>query len=160
MAKNFPRLASELFQRLSGATRVTVSADKDADWQRVNSYIADTLKDTHVLYAKLARLQGDFAGTELEELRVISESVLSLGSQLSKFSKEFDQGNYEMQQSQFVYGDQGGAPMPNPAAQQQQTPAQQAPESFDEIPVESQDYDDEDGDEQEQQDDEQEQQDE
>src|SRR5271166_2508593 len=66
--------------------------DRDAEWQRVHSYIADVLKDTHVLYAKLARLEGDFAGEELTRLERISEAVLQLGNELSAFSKAFYEG--------------------------------------------------------------------
>ncbi len=97
-------------------------ADRDAEWQRVNSYIADVLKDAHVLYAKLARLQGDFAGAELDGLQKISEAVLILGDELSTFSKDFYEGKYLMQQSEFTYGEQGGAPIPNPGAGTPQPP--------------------------------------
>ena len=95
----------------------------DADWQRVNSYIADVLKDAHVLYAKLARLQGDFGGAELDQLQKISEAVLVLGDELSVFSKDFYDGKYRMQQSEFTYGDQGGAPIPTGGGGAQPPPA-------------------------------------
>jgi hypothetical protein len=107
---------SKIAANISGRIRRHVSKDRDGEWQRVNSYIADTLKDTHVLYAKLARLQGDFAGAELSQLQKISEAVLVLGEELSVFSKEFYQGKYEMQESEFIYGDTGGSPVPNPDA--------------------------------------------
>lgn len=89
------------------------AADRDADWQRVNSYVADILKDAHVLYAKLARLQGDFAGGELDELEKISEGVLAIGGKLARFSKAFYEGSAELQEKG-VYGDDkktfGGSP--------------------------------------------------
>ena len=70
--------------------------DRDAEWQRVNSYIADVLKDSHVLYAKLARLQGDFGGEELMNLEKISEYVLEIGGKLSSFSKAFYEGRADI----------------------------------------------------------------
>ena len=88
MSSTFSRTAAEVQKLLAGSSKTglskvasqvrdefkhRLSADRDAEWQRVNSYIADTLKDTHVLYAKLARLQGDFAGAELDQLQKISE---------------------------------------------------------------------------------------
>ncbi len=89
------------------------AADRDADWQRVNSYIADVLKDAHVLYAKLARLQGDFAGGELDELEKISEGVLAIGGKLARFSKAFYEGTVELHEKG-VYGEDkktfGGSP--------------------------------------------------
>ncbi|MGH6876897.1 MAG: hypothetical protein ACREHV_05885, partial [Rhizomicrobium sp.] len=71
------------------------------------SYIADVLKDTHVLYAKLARLEGDFGGEELSRLERISEAVLALGNELSSFSKAFYEGKYDMAQSG-AYGESTG----------------------------------------------------
>lgn len=100
------------------------ASDKDSEWQRVNSYIADVLKDAHVLYAKLARLQGDFAGVNLEELEKISEHVLDIGGKLSAFSKAFYEGRVEMA-LEGAYGEAPQAynrPAPSPA------PVQTAPE--------------------------------
>ena len=91
--------------------------DHNAEWQRVNSYIADVLKDSHVLYAKLARLQGDFSGEELAKLSKVSQAVLAIGDELSVFSKAFYEGKYEILQSEFTYGETGGAPIPNPKAE-------------------------------------------
>jgi hypothetical protein len=96
------------------SSEVRIANDRDADWQRVNSYVADVLKDTHVLFAKLARLQGDFAGDELAEIQRISEGVLGIGQDLSKFSKSFDKGELSMVESNFKYGEQGGAPISGP----------------------------------------------
>jgi hypothetical protein len=90
----------------------TSSTDRDADWQRVNSYIADVLKDAHVLYAKLARLQGDFAGAELDGLEKISEDVLDIGGKLSSFSRAFYQGKASMSETE-SFGEEetfGGSP--------------------------------------------------
>lgn len=101
----FSRVAAEVQQFM--ASRVSAS-DKDAEWQRVHSYIADVLKDAHVLYAKLARLEGDFAGEESSNLERISEAVLTIGEELSAFSKAFYEGKYDMQDRTFTYGDEGG----------------------------------------------------
>lgn len=90
----------------------TATVDRDAEWQRVNSYIADVLKDAHVLYAKLARLQGDFVGQELNSLEQISESVLSLGEELSQFSKAFYDGKLQMADSDMAYGTPPGQSPP------------------------------------------------
>jgi hypothetical protein len=90
------------------------TVDREAEWQRVHSYIADVLKDTHVLYAKLARLEGDFGGEELSRLERISEAVLTLGNELSAFSKAFYEGKYSMAQSDFTYGEDGGEGPPAP----------------------------------------------
>jgi hypothetical protein len=72
------------------------TVDRDAEWQRVNTYIADCLKDGHVLYSKLARLQSDFGGAELKNLEKISEAVLDVGSSLSEFSRTFFEGRSSM----------------------------------------------------------------
>lgn len=131
------------------------SEERGAEYQRVNSYIADVLKDTHVLYAKLARLQGDFRGKELDELVTISEDVLEIGNSLSKFSRAFYEGEYESVKSEFVYGDQPQvqSQQAQPAPQQNKPPQQnQPPMSFgesededeDELPVtQDEDYSDE-----------------
>jgi hypothetical protein len=97
---HFANVARDVVNTLN--TRVAAT-DRDAEWQRVNSYIADVLKDAHVLYAKLARLQGDFAGKELDELEKISEGVLAIGGKLSTFSKSFYEGAASMIQED-VYG--------------------------------------------------------
>lgn len=102
-------LAAEVSQTLRNHT---AKVDRDAEWQRVHSYIADVLKDTHVLYAKLARLEGDFVGEELTRLERISEAVLTLGNELSAFSKAFYEGKYDMAQNDFSYGGEGGSPAP------------------------------------------------
>ncbi len=84
--------------------KVASNSDRDSEWQRVNSYVADVLKDSHVLYAKLARLQSDFVGEELDRLMKISESVLSIGTELSAFSKAFYEGKLTMADNEFSYG--------------------------------------------------------
>ena len=94
---------------LDSVVRVA-SVDEDAEWQRVNSYIADVLKDCYVLYAKLARLRGDFAGSELTKLSDISEKARDMGAALSVFSKAFTDGEYSMsRKEQFGGGGQPGA---------------------------------------------------
>jgi hypothetical protein len=107
----FSQIAAEVQRFMALRTAAT---DQDAEWQRVHSYIADVLKDAHVLYAKLARLEGDFAGEEAVNLERISEAVLTIGEELSNFSKAFYDGRYSMQQSSFTYGEEGGAPIPAP----------------------------------------------
>lgn len=98
-------------------SRLGAAVDMDAEKQRVNSYIADVLKDSHVLYAKLARLQGDFKGTEAQELMEISQKVLSLGDELSRFAQAFRDGEAKMADTSFAYGDDsgGGGEEPPPA---------------------------------------------
>lgn len=119
-ASAFAKVASDV----KAAMARRAGTDRDAEWHRVNSYIADVLKDSHVLYAKLARLQNDFAGHELEDLEKISENVLGLGKSLSQFSKDFYDGKYAMTPSETQYG--GGQQQ-----QQQQPPPPPPPEDFD-----------------------------
>lgn len=76
-------------------TRIA-TVDEDAEWQRVNSYVADVLKDCYVLFAKLSRLRGDFMGHELEELDKVASRVRDIGSALTIFSKAFTEGEYHM----------------------------------------------------------------
>jgi hypothetical protein len=124
--KNLPkssRLATVSGEVSSEIRHRMAAADREADWQRVHSYIADVLKDAHVLYAKLARLEGDFAGEELSRLERISESVLTLGEELSGFSKAFYEGKYSMAESDFTYGDEGN----NSHPQKGQEPHGEAP---------------------------------
>ena len=105
------RLAAMASEVNSVLLRKAAAVDRNAEWQRVHSYIADVLKDTHVLYAKLARLEGDFGGEELTRLERISEAVLTLGNELSAFSKAFYEGKYDMAANDFAYGekhDKGG----------------------------------------------------
>lgn len=92
---NFQQAALRVARSLSLKYHLSVD-EHDQEWQRVNSYIADILKDTHVLYAKLARLQGDFVGAELSELERIAEKVLDLGEVLSQFMKAFHSGDASM----------------------------------------------------------------
>lgn len=104
-------------------SRLGAAVDMDAEKQRVNSYIADVLKDAHVLYAKLARLQGDFKGQEAEDLFAVGQKVLSLGDELSHFAKAFREGEAQMADTSFAYGDDsggggGGGPAPAPAPEE------------------------------------------
>jgi len=78
--------------------RIATLVERDPEWQRVNTYIAEALKDSHSLYSKLARLQGDFDGKELEALQAISEGVLNIGNQLSVFAKNFFEGKVAQRQ--------------------------------------------------------------
>jgi hypothetical protein len=125
-------VARSVFKTLS-TNRLAASADKDAEWQRVNSYIADVLKDAHVLYAKLARLQGDFTGHELSELETISEGVLGIGGKLSTFSKAFNEGKAKMSESDIygsddVFGGEAPSPAPMPVPESP-VPAGETPEA-------------------------------
>lgn len=91
--------------------------ERDAEWQRVNSYIADVLKDAHVLYSKLARLQGDFIGEEQQQLEEISEKVLDIGGSLSEFMKQFHSGELNMlKESTFGHPGTGAPPGTPPPA--------------------------------------------
>lgn len=86
----------------------TAAVDDDAEWQRVNSYIADVLKDCYVLFAKLARLRGDFAGSELAKLDGTSAKVRDLGQELAGFSKAFTEGKYAMNKKEQFGGEGEG----------------------------------------------------
>lgn len=133
--KHFAATAGQV--RLALAER-TAAADREAEWQRVHSYIADVLKDSHVLYAKLARLEGDFLGEELTGLERISEAVLTIGEELSKFSKAFYEGKYDMATGEFAYGqengsgDGGGSAPPPQSEESTQEPSLIEPEESDE----------------------------
>jgi hypothetical protein len=112
MSSILARAALSVVQDLEvkrGLYRNATAVDKDAEWQRVNSYIADVLKDSTVLYAKLARLQGDFVGEELDRLMKVSEAVLTIGEELSAFSKAFYGGKFEMADSELAYGSESGS---------------------------------------------------
>jgi hypothetical protein len=129
---HFSQVAAEVQTALQ--SRLGAAVDMDAEKQRVNSYIADVLKDSHVLYAKLARLQGDFKGAEAEDLFGIAQRVLDIGDELSKFAKAFREGEAKMADTSFAYGDEGGAPQPAPAPAPEEggegegTPFGEAPE--------------------------------
>lgn len=99
---HFAKTAVEAARNIHVAT-----IDEDAEWQRVNSYIADALKDTYVLFAKLARLRGDFSGPELDKLEEISSSVREIGQEMSAFSKAFSEGEYSMVRKE-QYGSESG----------------------------------------------------
>jgi len=120
----FNRVALEVRNNLSNHLATT---EKNSEWQRVNSYVADVLKDAHVLYAKLARLQGDFIGTELEELEKISENVLDIGGKLSSFSKAFYEGKLKMSE-EGVYGEEhtnDGAPTSTDSFRSESEPSEE-----------------------------------
>lgn len=128
---------NEVATQISKSLESRVAAvDRDVEWQRVNSLIADVLKDAHVLYAKLARLQGDFAGKELDDLEKISEGVLGIGGKLSTFSKAFYEGKAVMMQSD-LYGSDSGpmfggstAPVePSPSSEPASSPSEPAVEA-------------------------------
>jgi|WetSurMetagenome_2_1015567.scaffolds.fasta_scaffold06102_1 hypothetical protein len=76
---------------------------RDTEWYRVNSYIADILKDLAMTYSKIARLQQDFTGKENDDLSKIAEKVLSLGGEMGEFMKAFHEGESSMVQEQ-VFG--------------------------------------------------------
>ena len=100
----FSKIASEVSMNLS---KTAAAKDKDAEWQRVNALIADILKDSFVIYAKLARLQGDFKGEELDNVQKISDAIRQIGEEFSGFSKAFSSGRYESSgNSGFDYGQQ------------------------------------------------------
>jgi len=103
---SFKKIARSVYN--SFQARVSAE-DKDEEWQRVNSAIADVLRDAHVLYAKLARLQNDFKGDELQGLQTIGENVLTIGGKLSEFSKAFYEGKLAMSDAEKAMG-----PMPDP----------------------------------------------
>jgi hypothetical protein len=114
---DFRRIAFKVEKSLLGRFKFAAES-RDSEWQRVNSYIADVLKDAHVLYSKLARLQGDFTGTELDNLEKISNRVLEIGGELSSFMKEFHEGEAVMS-SEVIFGSppDSGAPPGTPPPQ-------------------------------------------
>lgn len=77
--------------------------ERDTEWYRVNSYIADILKDLAMVYSKIARLQQDFTGKENDDLSKIAEKILSLGGEMGEFMKAFHEGKSSMVQEQ-VFG--------------------------------------------------------
>lgn len=123
----FAREAAAVEQGMSRNSKIRKVAvnDRDAEWQRVYSYIADSLKDVHVLYSKLARLQGDFGGDELLNLNGIAEEVLTLGEKMSKFSRDFSKGDLRMIETPTFDGGQGGGGQAPQGAQGGQAPAPQ-----------------------------------
>jgi hypothetical protein len=146
-------VSTSIFAREAAAVKRSLSkvamVDRNADWQRVNSSIADSLKDIHVLYSKLARLQGDFAGSELERIEKLSEQILAIGGEMSGFSKEFTAGKLQMTETPQYGGQQQGQPQPQqgqpqqgqPQPQPQQAPAPEMPVTMDDEELDS--YDEE-----------------
>jgi hypothetical protein len=130
---SFSRVAADVRSFMeSRRNSVAASSDKDAEWQRVHSYIADVLKDAHVLYAKLARLEGDFAGEEATNLERISEAVLTIGEELSHFSKAFYEGKYDMRESTFTYGEESESTSPPPTSYDSSSPKEPVGEAEEE----------------------------
>ena len=107
VGKDFSRVAADVKKILAGLPISRVAVDRDENWKRVHASIADILKEASMLYSKLARLEADFAGEELESLERVSEAVLAIGDELSRFSKAFYEGKYTAQESEFTYGGEG-----------------------------------------------------
>jgi hypothetical protein len=112
--------SNEVLQAL-GVKTAKSDVERNSEWQRVNSSIADVLKDSSVLFSKLARLQGDFTGPERDELEDIGNDVRSISDRLSKFSSEFYAGELNMRtpETPFSYGQappppDAGPPTPTP----------------------------------------------
>ncbi len=118
---NFAKVAAQV---ANNVYKHRVAEGHDAEWQRVYSLISDLYKENALTYSKLTRLQSNFVGPELSQLEKIAEAVLMTGDQLSVFARDFYEGKYEMEPSEVVYGDAGGAPMPNPEVHE---PAPAAP---------------------------------
>ena len=125
-ALSHPVRPIEPFREVASGLREAAAKDRDQEWQRVNSYIADVLKDIHVLYSKLARLQGDFIDPERSTLEHVSENVLDLGEELSRFMKQFHTGEADMLGQSSFGGGEGGAP--------EGTPPPMIPSEFEETP--------------------------
>lgn len=134
MGTNFSQVASEVQKDLQtitahlAAIKHIAVVDRDAEWQRVYSLIADLLKDFSMSFAKVARLQGDFEGDELTKLENIGERILDLGGELSEFIRAFYEGKYTMQKETAFGGGTGMGQPPVPGL----PPAAPPPE----IPVE------------------------
>lgn len=134
-SSHFASVSTDIHKSLGG-NPIIAGAERDAEWQRVNSAIADVLKDSSVLFSKLARLQGDFAGKERDELEDIGNEVRGVTDKLSKFSSEFYAGELNMRTSDtpFNYGGApgggapgGGAPPPGGGAPGAPPPAPPPP---------------------------------
>ena len=116
----FAQVASQVHNKLARRLN-TAAADKDAEWQRVNGSLADILKDCYMMVSKVARVQADFKGEELDRLMKISEAVMALGGEFAEFFKAFYDGRLEMVSGGLSFGDEsGGAPsmpaVPSPEA--------------------------------------------
>lgn len=110
--------------------------ERDDDWHRVNGYAADILKDSSMMYSKLARLQNDFEGQELEALEKISEGVLDLGSKMSGFARKFFKGEFRMKgQQAYPGGPMEPPPSPPPDAVPPPVFGEEVPEEPTEEPV-------------------------
>ena len=108
----FARIASQVHNKLSR----TAAADKDQEWQRVNGQLADLLKDIFMANSKVARIQADFKGEELDRLMKISEAVMALGEELASFFKAFYEGRLEMVEGGLTFGEEPQIPTPSPEA--------------------------------------------
>lgn len=116
----FQRVASEIQANLLKR----IATDRDAEWHRVNSSIADILKDSSMLFSKLARLQSDFVGSELEQLEDVSDKILTLGQEMAQFARAFYEGDFAMNPSETVYGNPQVQPGQPVQPQVPQAPAQ------------------------------------
>lgn len=115
----FSKVAKEVSSNIQRFSAI----ERSAEWQRVFSSIADCLKDASMLHSKLARLQIDFSGDELSNLEHIGEAVLAIGDELSKFSKDFHEGKFRMQEQDSIYGGQHEQQAPSPTPAPAPTPA-------------------------------------
>jgi hypothetical protein len=114
----FAKVASQVHNKLSR----TAATDKGAEWQRVNGSLADILKDCYMMVSKVARVQADFKGEELDRLMKISEAVMALGEEFSSFFKAFYDGRLEMVEGGLQFGENSGGaqiPVPSPEAAMQ-----------------------------------------
>jgi hypothetical protein len=125
--KSFSRVAYEVNSALSG-NNSEHDSEHDAEWQRVNSYIADILKDLSVTYSKLARLQSDFVGAELSGLESISTRVLDIGEDMNEFMKGFHDGDAAMVREKTFGHEPVMSPAPAPTPEPTPAPAPQRPE--------------------------------
>ena len=117
------------FQRVAAEVQANllkrIATDRDSEWHRVNSSVADILKDSSMLFSKLARLQSDFVGSELEQLEGMSDKILTLGQEMAQFARSFYEGDFAMNPSETQFGN----PNPNAPVEpgQQPAPAPQTP---------------------------------
>ena len=99
-----------------GIHRIAVE-NEDADWQRVNSYVADIVKDIMLTYSKLARLRSDFVGSELAKIGGVSNKVREVGEIMLAFSKAFNANEYSIAKKEHGekdsedYSEGGGPPV-------------------------------------------------
>ncbi len=74
-------------------------ASNESFWQKTNTSIADVLRDSSSVYAKLSKLQGDFEGKDAENISEMAKEYLSLTDRISEFSSKFKAGEIKVREN-------------------------------------------------------------